>query len=116
MSENLLKTVGLAARARKITFGSDMTAEGIKSGKVKLVLITTDASANSEKKILRCCEENGIAVFRIPMGSGELAVALGKNKPLVTVGITDDNLAIPVRNKLLELDSKILTVSESEVN
>lgn len=115
MSEKLLKSVGLAARARKLTFGSDMTCDAVKSGKVKLVLLLDSAAKNSEKKILRCCEVSGVEVFTVSIDPYELAHAVGKRKPLMSVGITDENLSVLIRQSIARSDGRILTVSESEV-
>lgn len=51
MNEKLLGLLGLAARARKIITGEQLVVNEIRSGKAKLVLIASDASHNSRKKI-----------------------------------------------------------------
>ncbi len=115
MKENFLKTVGLAARARRITFGSDMTLDGAAKGHVALVILSSDASANTEKKARRCCKEYGIPIFKIQANTEELAHAVGKTKLLAVLGITDENLALPIKNSIMDNNGNTLTVSESEV-
>ena len=48
----ILKNVGLAARARKITFGCEMTCDAIRAGKVSLVLLCADAASTTAKKLV----------------------------------------------------------------
>lgn len=113
----VLKNIGLAARARKITFGSEMTCDAIRAGKVSLVLMCDNASSNTAKKLISCCEQNGVECYRVPIDADALANAVGKNKPLMSVGVTDANLSVPVRNSILDLSNATSSqkVSESEV-
>jgi ribosomal protein L7Ae-like RNA K-turn-binding protein len=113
----VLKNIGLAARARKITLGSELTCEGIRAGKVSLVLMCESASSNTAKKLALYCEQNGIELCRIPVEPAALASAVGKSKPLMSVGITDDGLSIPVRNSIKALSNATSSqqISESEV-
>ena len=115
---SVLKSIGLAARARKITYGSDMTCDAVREGRVHLVLFSTLAAPNTAKRIINCCEQNSVECYKIPIGPDELAHAVGKAKPLMSVGVTDKNLCVPVRRLLLslpEIKTSSQTVSESEV-
>lgn len=47
--------LGLAARARKVISGEELVIKEIRSGKAKLVLLASDASANTAKKIKDKC-------------------------------------------------------------
>lgn len=47
--------LGLAARARKVISGEELVIKEIRSGKAKLVLLASDASANTSKKIKDKC-------------------------------------------------------------
>ena len=113
----VLKNIGLAARAIKITLGSELTCEGIRAGKVSLVLMCESASSNTAKKLALYCEQNGIELCRIPVEPIAHASAVGKSKPLMSVGITDDGLSIPVRNSIKALSNATSSqqISESEV-
>lgn len=117
-SDNILKSIGLAARARKIIFGSDMTCEAVASGKVELVILCESAAANTTKRIKRYCDEYSVSCVILPIPPGELAHAVGKAKPIMSVGITDRNMSVLVSNSLLGLSESSCssqTVSESEV-
>ena len=119
MSEYLpiLKNIGLAARARKITFGSEMTCDAIRAKRVTLVLMCESSSSNTAKKLINYCEQNGVECYRVPIDAGALASAVGKNKPLMSVGVTDENLSVPIRNSILAMSNATSShkISESEV-
>jgi ribosomal protein L7Ae-like RNA K-turn-binding protein len=90
--ERVFGMIGLASRAGKIASGSDAVTGQIRSGNVKLLIITKDISSNSLDKILR----NITGKDEIPCysfgSSEELGDALGK--PARTVAaITDKSFA-----------------------
>ena len=51
----VLQLLGLAARARKVISGEELVIKEIRSGKAKLILLASDASANTSKKIQDKC-------------------------------------------------------------
>lgn len=83
--------LGLAARARKITSGEELVVKEIQRGKVMLVLLSSDASKNTEKKISDKC-----TFYKIPLryvtDRYELGQAIGKDARVV-VGIQDKGFA-----------------------
>ena len=50
-----MSLLGLANRARKLISGEELVVKEIRSGKAKLVFLSGDASANTEKKISDKC-------------------------------------------------------------
>lgn len=45
--------LGLAMRARKLITGEELVVKAIRQGQVKLVILASDASANTRKKNYR---------------------------------------------------------------
>ena len=83
--------MGLAARARKITFGADATEEGIKQKNVDLVIVATDSSGRTKDKFRKLSEEYQITI--IIMGDiEEISKAIGKSNKAI-VGIKEKNLS-----------------------
>lgn len=82
--------LGLAARARKVSTGETALA-AIRSNQAKLVLIASDASANTQKKFIDKC-----TFYNIPYGlikdSVQLSKAIGQNNRMV-VAILDEGFA-----------------------
>jgi len=83
----ILAFIGLAARARKIITGEDLLIKGIRTGKVKFVIIAEDASTNTKKKITDKCRFYEVP-FQICFSSLDLGNALGKSFR-VAVGVAD---------------------------
>ena len=50
-NQAVLQFLGLAARARKIISGEELVVKEIRHGNAKLVLLASDASANTSKKL-----------------------------------------------------------------
>jgi ribosomal protein L7Ae-like RNA K-turn-binding protein len=91
--------LGLAARARKIVTGEELVVKEIQRRTVKLVLLSKDASANTEKKITDKC-----SYYRIPIrfvdNRYELGKAIGKEARVI-IGVMDEGFASKL-NTLLE--------------
>ena len=83
--------MGLAARAGKVVSGSDSVIGAIRSGNVKLLIITKDISRNSLEKLLKNISDEEITCFSFGT-SEELGYALGKPDRTVAA-ITDKSFA-----------------------
>ncbi len=90
--ERAFGMIGLAARAGKVVSGSDAVAGAIRSGNVKLLIITRDISRNSLEKILKnLTGDKELICYRFGT-SDELGDALGKPNRTVAA-ITDKSFA-----------------------
>lgn len=83
--------VGLATRARKIISGEELVVREIQRNKVNLVLLSLDASKNTEKKITDKCAFYNVPIRRVQDRS-ELGQAIGKEARVV-IGIQDAGFA-----------------------
>ncbi|MCQ2771165.1 MAG: ribosomal L7Ae/L30e/S12e/Gadd45 family protein [Clostridia bacterium] len=89
--KNLLFRIGLARKAGKLISGTELVCDAVRDGKVKLVVIASDASANSMKRITNCVkfyEQDSEIVDGLT--TSDLGYAIGKS-PVACIGITDDN-------------------------
>jgi len=77
--------LGLATRAGKIAFGTEQVLEAITYNKAKLVVIATDTSENSKKKIINTCDKNNVQY--VEYGTIEQnSKAIGKtNKAVIAI-------------------------------
>ncbi|MBM6618403.1 YlxQ family RNA-binding protein [Bacillus suaedaesalsae] len=91
--------LGLAARARKIISGEELVVKEIQRKSAKLVLLSKDASKNTEKKIKDKCSYYQVPI-RYVENRSELGQAIGKEERVV-IGILDDGFAKKL-NTLLE--------------
>src|SRR5690625_2358707 len=86
-----LSLLGLAARARKIVTGGNIVINEVRRKRVRLVLLSADASERTKKKVLDKCDHYNIPV-QIVADRQTLGQAIGK-KERVVIGITDDGFA-----------------------
>ncbi|RID87131.1 YlxQ family RNA-binding protein [Peribacillus asahii] len=93
-----MSLLGLANRARKLISGEELVVKEVRSGKAKLVLLASDASKNTEKKISDKC-----AYYQVPLKRVEnrslLGQAIGKEARVV-VAILDEGFAQKLRTLL----------------
>lgn len=92
--------LGLAARARKIISGEELVVKEIQRNKVMLVLLSNDASKNTEKKISDKCSYYNIPLRHVT-DRYELGQAIGKDARVV-VGIQDEGFAKKIDTLLEE--------------
>ncbi|KAA9025838.1 YlxQ family RNA-binding protein [Niallia endozanthoxylica] len=83
--------LGLANRARKIISGEELSVKEIRSGKAKLILLSSDASANTAKKITDKCKSYGVPL-KIIENREILGRAIGKEARVV-VALLDEGFA-----------------------
>ena len=97
MKDNILSTIGICARARKLISGEKLIEE-CRKGKVDLVIIAKDASENSVKKLTAPCSRLNIE-YRMYGTTESLGDACGHGLR-AALGITDEGLARSVREKI----------------
>ena len=100
--------LGFAMRAGKVIFGTDTVCSAMaKKGKEKprLVLIASDASQGTTKKLLTKAEFYEIKSVIINIDSSELGRLLGKLYAPATVAIVDDRFAEEITKALEPYDS-----------
>lgn len=97
MTNNVYNMLGLASRARKIVTGETLFTK-IRAQEVHLVIIASDASENSQKKICDKCTFYDID-YIIEGGIDDLSKAIGKSNR-VAVGIMDIGFAKKIKEKI----------------
>lgn len=63
-----------------------------KPNAVKIVLMPSDNSENTQKRLRDKCEYYGVRLAKIPIDGETLAHAVGKSGKIAAVGVTDENL------------------------
>lgn len=84
----VFKRIGLAYRAKKVVLGTDNIIAGMKNHKVKVVLIATSASLNTQKIIQDKASFYHVDVVFIDEFKDSMSKAIGKNN-IKVIGITD---------------------------
>jgi len=98
MNKDILNFIGLMNRAGALITGTDLVLNGIRSGKVKMVLIDALVSDNTFKKITDKCKYYNVSYLKVPTDAG-LGLAIGNSNRMV-IGITDQNFVKALKEKL----------------
>ncbi len=103
MNNKFLFMLGLCRKAGKLIIGTDLVTKSLPSKKAYLVIYTSDASKNTEKRVTDKCSYYGVECIKAPFSSLEVSDAIGKNGAVCTLGITDLNLASELKSLSKEL-------------
>ncbi len=90
--------ISLANKAGKLVTGEDAVRNSVRSGKVKLVIVSEDASDNTKKRFRNTAAYYNIAFVTWGMKE-ELGSCIGKSDRSV-LGITDENFSRSLKEKL----------------
>ena len=91
ISKKILGSIGLSAKAGKISFGADSVETQIRKRKINLVIIAENSSERTKDKFKKLSEENDIP-YIIVGEIDELSKAIGKSNKAI-IGIKDLNLS-----------------------
>ena len=102
IKKEILLSLGLCARARKLIYGTDMVCDQLRSDAsgVKLVIEASDTSDNTHKKINDKCAYYGARIVRIDADAMEIGHATGKGRQVAALAVIDSALADLVLSKL----------------
>jgi ribosomal protein L7Ae-like RNA K-turn-binding protein len=98
MNPKLAQMLGLAMRARKVITGEELVVTAIRNRQAKLVLLASDASANTVKKVSDKCLYYEVPLYTLS-DRFALGRAIGKDAR-VTVAITDSKMAESIQHLL----------------
>ena len=102
MSPGVLRALGLCKRAGALICGTPMICDALRNEKKKplVVLMATDASEGTKKKLTDKCAFYETRLVTLESGGEALAAAVGKTGFLASVAVTDENLAGLVKKAL----------------
>ena len=90
-NSKILGLIGLAARARKVSFGADSVELEAQKNKVYLIILAQDSSSRTKEKFQKISEKYNVPII-ITQTIEDLSKAIGKNNKAI-LGIEDINLA-----------------------
>ena len=95
MSAGALRALGLCKRAGALITGTPMICDALRDGKRKplMVLMASDVSEGTKKKLRTKCEFYGVKMITTDIELGELGRLLGKTYAPACVGVTDEGFA-----------------------
>ena len=89
--------LGFAMRAGKLVIGTDQICKSMAHGGVKLVVISSDASDNTKKKLTVKSDYYGVSVVEAQIDAERLGSLLGKTYAPAAVAVTDDGFAAEIK-------------------
>ena len=94
MNDKFLSMCGIARRAGRILIGTDMCTVAIR-GKSKpfLVILSSDASGNSKKRIEDACAYHSVKLLKTSYTMSELGSAVGQKGGAACIAVTDEGFA-----------------------
>lgn len=81
--QKALNLLGIAMKAGKLVTGEDLTLKEIRKEQAKVVIIATDASEQTKKKISDKCRYYHIPIV-VHFTKSELSHAIGKERTICT--------------------------------
>lgn len=93
MNDKFLSFLGLCRRAGKMKIGCDTVIESVQNCDAKLVLLASDISENTKKKIVSAV--NGTEYEILQYSKDELSFALGKT--CAVLAVEDEGFAKKIR-------------------
>lgn len=93
-----MSLLGLANRARKLISGEELVIKEVRNAKAKLVILSNDASNNTEKKITDKCSYYNVPVVKVE-DRNQLGHAIGKDARVV-IAVLDEGFAKKLRTLL----------------
>ena len=91
MNDRLLGMLGLAVRARKVSFGVFMTLKALDEGRAKLVIAASDIGQSNRRSIENKCKEWDIPLI-FYSDKVQLSHLVGK-KDMPVAGVCDEGFA-----------------------
>jgi len=83
----VIATLSLARRAGKLAIGFDATKNALRQRIASVIVMTSDISEGTKKKILQFSED--ISIVELPFLGDDMALVF--NKKFVVASITDEN-------------------------
>lgn len=91
--------LSLSRKAGKALCGTNIACDGIRSRTAEVVVLSSEASENSKKRVENCASYYKVKLLVTKLSPELLGGAVGKAS-LACIGITDKNLAFMVERNL----------------
>ena len=89
-----LKMIGISQKAGKVIFGGNLVIASVRSkNKPSLVLLASNASENTRKKIKDGCVFHNVICVETQYSGDVFAKTIGKMSDVMVIAITDNGLA-----------------------
>ena len=98
--------LGLAMRAGKLIIGTELICRAMPKENVKLVVISSEASHLTRKKLKVKSEFYNISAIEVDIDTERLGKLLGKTYAPAAVAVTDDGFAAEIKKASVDFDER----------
>ena len=95
-AERLARMLGLSARARMLSIGTDMACDSVRCGNARFLMVARDASDNTKKRAFNCAKY----------------YCVGKKGAVSVLSLNDANMAKGIKKLLDEMSKADVTPRE----
>ncbi|MGX7023393.1 YlxQ-related RNA-binding protein [Vagococcus hydrophili] len=95
--DKFLNLLGLATKAGKLVSGDDTTVKAVRKNNVRLVIVATDASEGTIKKMTDKCQYYQTPII-VACTKAEISHAIGKSRTII--GVCDNGFSKKMRELL----------------
>lgn len=81
----LLSLMGIARKAGKIKFGYDTVIDSVQKKQAKLIIMASDLSPRSARKIEELAKSNNVEILNISISMDEIYSSIGKKTGIVCI-------------------------------
>ena len=85
MNDRLLSFLGICRRAGKLVIGNDPVREAIETDKAFLVMVASDISQNTLKKVNAAVASGSVPCYKVARTKDEISFSLGKTSACLAV-------------------------------
>ena len=108
--DRIINAFGLAKRAGKCVMGTEMCVENIRNRKAKLVIVASDLSANTVKRLSDSCSFHKVELIFVNADKMTLGQKLGKKNGTSSAAILDEgfvNICRKIYNEVHKVNTEV---------
>ncbi|MBE6543810.1 MAG: 50S ribosomal protein L7ae [Ruminococcaceae bacterium] len=97
IKNKFLGLIGMAAKAGKLTYGSSLVRAKIQGRqKPNLVILSSDSSDNTKKRIINCCTYYSCKIMVAEEDSDTLGHITGREGPISCIAVNDEGFSTAI--------------------
>ena len=107
-SSKFIGLLGMATKAGKLTFGTNLVRTKIQSKqKPALVILSSDSSDNTKKRIINCCTYYGCRFKTVSYTANELGARTGREGSISCIAVNDEGFATAMEKAIDETSPEV---------
>lgn len=92
MKTKLEFALGIARKAGAVVTGTEIIRDAIRAKKIRCVILASDASENTKKRLRNSCDFHKVRLFEVALDMDALSSAVGLKRLTSAVGIASHSV------------------------